>query len=162
MSIQQCRAFFRALGREADILEFDASSATVELAARAVGVAPARIAKTLSFLVDGKCVLLVCAGDAKVDNAKFKAKFHTKAKMLTPEQVETFTGHAVGGVCPFGIANPDVTTYLDRSLQRFETVYPAAGSANSAIQLTCAELEEYARSAGWVDLCKNWEEAPAR
>lgn len=160
MSIQQCRAFFRTLGREEDILEFDVSSATVELAAQAVGVAPARIAKTLSFLVDGKCVLLVCAGDAKVDNTKFKAHFHTKAKMLTPEQVEAFTGHAVGGVCPFGITNPDVTTYLDRSLQRFETVYPAAGSANSAIQLTCEELAEYAHSAGWVDLCKNWEGAP--
>ena len=118
MSIQQCRAFFRTLGREEDILEFDVSSATVELAAQAVGVAPARIAKTLSFLVDGKCVLLVCAGDAKVDNTKFKAQFHTKAKMLTPEQVEAFTGHAVGGVCPFGITSPDVTTYLDRSLLR--------------------------------------------
>ena len=160
MSIERCRAYFRALGLEDRIREFDVSSATVELAAQAVGCPPERIAKTLSFLVDEKCVLIVAAGDAKIDNPKFKAQFHTKAKMLTPEQVEAFTGHAVGGVCPFGITNPDVTTYLDRSLQRFETVYPAAGSANSAIQLTCEELAEYAHSAGWVDLCKNWEGAP--
>ena len=157
MSIEACRAYFRALGREGDILEFGVSSATVELAAQAVGVEPARIAKTLSFLVEDGCVLLVAAGDAKIDNPKFKAQFHTKAKMLTPEQVEAFTGHAVGGVCPFGIPEGNaVTTYLDVSLRRFETVYPAAGSSNSAIPLTCAELEEYAHSAGWVDVCKNW------
>ena len=157
MSIEACRAYFRALGRESDILEFSVSSATVELAAQAVGVEPARIAKTLSFLVEDACVLIVAAGDAKIDNSKFKAQFHTKAKMLTPEQVEAFTGHAVGGVCPFGIPEGSaVTTYLDVSLRRFETVYPAAGSSNSAIQLTCDELAEYARSAGWVDVCKNW------
>lgn len=157
MSIEACRAYFRALGREEDILEFDVSSATVELAAQAVGVEPARIAKTLSFLVEDACVLLVAAGDAKIDNAKFKAQFHTKAKMLTPEQVLDFTGHAVGGVCPFGLPEGSrVTTYLDVSLRRFETVYPAAGSSNSAIQLTCEELAEYAHSAGWVDVCKNW------
>ena len=157
MSIEACRAYFRTLGREEDILEFDVSSATVELAAQAVGVEPARIAKTLSFLVDDSCVLLVAAGDAKIDNAKFKAQFHTKAKMLTPEQVLDFTGHAVGGVCPFGLPEGSpVTTYLDVSLRRFETVYPAAGSSNSAIQLTCEELAEYAHSAGWVDVCKNW------
>ncbi len=157
MSIEACRAYFRALGREEDILEFDVSSATVELAAQAVGVEPARIAKTLSFLVDDSCVLLVAAGDAKIDNAKFKAQFHTKAKMLTPEQVLDFTGHTVGGVCPFGLPEGScVTTYLDVSLRRFETVYPAAGSSNSAIQLTCEELAEYAHSAGWVDVCKNW------
>ena len=155
MSIQQCRAFFRTLGREEDILEFDVSSATVELAAQAVGVAPARIAKTLSFLVDGKCVLLVCAGDAKVDNTKFKAQFHTKAKMLTPDEALAFTGHAVGGVCPFGLPQDQtVRVYCDKSLQRFSTVFPACGSANSAIELTCQELADYAHSLEWIDVCK--------
>lgn len=157
MSIEAVRSYFRPLGREQDILEFPVSSATVELAAQAVGVIPARIAKTLSFSVEGGCVLIVCAGDAKIDNSKFKAMFHCKAKMLTADEVLDFTGHAVGGVCPFGIDNPSVTTYLDVSLRRFDTVYPAAGSSNSAIQLTCDELAEYARSAGWVDVCKNWQ-----
>lgn len=156
MSIEAVRSYFRPLGREQDILEFPVSSATVELAAQAVGVIPARIAKTLSFSVEDGCVLIVCAGDAKIDNFKFKAMFHCKAKMLTADEVLDFTGHAVGGVCPFGIDNPAVTTYLDVSLRRFDTVYPAAGSSNSAIQLTCDELAEYARSAGWVDVCKNW------
>ena len=126
MSIERVRAYFQELGREGDILEFPVSSATVELAAQAAGVIPARIAKTLSFLVDGGCVLIVAAGDAKIDNSKFKGFFHTKAKMLTPEQVEEFTGHAVGGVCPFAIEDPRTVTYLDVSLKRFETVYPAA------------------------------------
>lgn len=157
MSIELVRAYFRPLGREGDILEFDVSSATVELAAQAVGCQLERIAKTLSFTVDDGCVLIVCAGDAKIDNAKFKAQFHTKATMLTPEQVLDFTGHAVGGVCPFGVTNPNVAAYLDISLKRFDTVYPAAGSSNSAIKLTCDELSEYAKSAGWVDVCKNWE-----
>lgn len=157
MSIEAVRSYFRPLGREQDILEFPVSSATVELAAQAVGVIPARIAKTLSFSVEGGCVLIVCAGDAKIDNSKFKAMFHCKAKMLTADEVLDFTGHAVGGVCPFGIHSPAVTTYLDVSLRRFDTVYPAAGSSNSAIQLTCDELAEYARSAGWVDVCKNWQ-----
>lgn len=157
MSIALVRDYFRPLGREGDILEFEVSSATVELAAQAVGCEPARIGKTLSFSVDGGCVLIVCAGDAKIDNSKFKAQFHTKATMLTPEQVLDFTGHAVGGVCPFGVTREDVKTYLDVSLKRFESVYPAAGSSNSAIRLTCGELEEYAKSAGWVDVCKNWE-----
>ncbi len=157
MSIELCRAYFRALDREGDILEFDSSSATMELAAQAVGVEPARIAKTLSFLVDGACVLIVAAGDARIDNSKFKAQFHTKAKMLSPEEVEHFTGHVVGGVCPFGLRRPEaVTTYLDVSLKRFTSVYPAAGSANSAICLTCGELETYSHSAGWIDVCKNW------
>ena len=160
MSIERVRAYFQELGRERDILEFPVSSATVELAAQAAGVIPARIAKTLSFLVDGGCVLIVAAGDAKIDNSKFKGFFHTKAKMLTPEQVEEFTGHAVGGVCPFAIEDPRTVTYLDVSLKRFETVYPAAGSSNSAIALTCAELEAYSHSAGWVDVCKNWAETP--
>ncbi len=156
MSIEIVRSYFRPLGREQDILEFDVSSATVELAAQAVGVIPARIAKTLSFLVDDGCVLVVAAGDAKINNAKFKAQFHTKAKMLTPEQVQQLTGHAIGGVCPFG--NPEgVRTYLDVSLQRFDTVFPAAGSSNSAIELTCGELEQYSNSLGWVDVCKAWQ-----
>ena len=157
MSIEAVRTYFRALGREQDILEFPVSSATVELAAQAVGVIPARIAKTLSFSVEGGCVLIVCAGDAKIDNAKYKAMFHCKAKMLTAEEVLEFTGHAVGGVCPFGIDNPAVTAYLDVSLRRFDSVYPAAGSSNSAIKLTCDELAEYAHSAGWIDVCKNWQ-----
>ena len=156
MSIESVRAYFRTLGREQDILEFPVSSATVELAAQAVGVIPARIAKTLSFLVEDKCVLIVAAGDAKIDNAKYKAQFHTKAKMLTPQQAQEMTGHAVGGVCPF--ANPQgVTTYLDVSLQRFDTIFPAAGSSNSAIELTCQELETYSHCAGWIDVCKGWQ-----
>lgn len=156
MSIEKVRAYFQPLGREGDILEFPVSSATVELAAQAVGVIPARIAKTLSFLVDDGCVLIVAAGDAKVDNSKFKAMFHTKAKMLTAEQVSAFTGHAIGGVCPF--ANPDgVKTYLDISMKRFTTVFPAAGSSNSAIELTCDELEQYSHSLAWIDVCKGWQ-----
>ena len=155
MSIERVRAYFQELGREGDILEFPVSSATVELAAQAAGVIPARIAKTLSFLVDDGCVLIVAAGDAKIDNPKYKAMFHTKAKMLTPEQAQEMTGHAVGGVCPF--ANPEgVKTYLDVSLKRFDTVFPAAGSSNSAVELTCDELEEYSHSLGWIDVCKGW------
>lgn len=157
MSIERVREYFRPLGREQDILEFPVSSATVELAAQAVGVIPARIAKTLSFLVEDGCVLVVAAGDAKVDNSKYKAFFHTKAKMLTPEQAVEMTGHAVGGVCPF--ANPQgVKTYLDVSLRRFDTVFPAAGSSNSAIELTCPELEQYSGSLAWIDVCKGWQE----
>lgn len=156
MSIERVREYFRSQGREQDILEFPVSSATVELAAQAVGVIPARIAKTLSFLVEDGCVLVVAAGDAKVDNSKYKAFFHTKAKMLTPEQAVEMTGHAVGGVCPF--ANPEgVKTYLDVSLRRFDTVFPAAGSSNSAIELTCPELEQYSGSLAWIDVCKGWQ-----
>ena len=156
MSIETARAYLREKGFEDRIREFDVSSATVELAAQAVGCESARIAKTLSFAVDGGCVLIVCAGDAKIDNPKFKAQFHTKATMLTPDQVLAYTGHAVGGVCPF--ANPEgVKTYLDVSLKRFDTVFPAAGSSNSAIELTCGELEEYSHSLGWIDVCKGWE-----
>lgn len=158
MSIEKVRAFFAQKGREGDILEFDLSSATVELAAQAVGCEPKRIAKTLSFAVDGGCVLVVCAGDAKVDNPRFKAQFHTKAKMLTPDEVVAFTGHAVGGVCPFAIENPAVTTYLDESLRRFKTVFPAAGNDHSAIELTLPELEDYSGAKGWVDVCKAWRE----
>lgn len=158
MAIELVRAYLKEYGRDGDILEFPVSSATVELAAQAVGVIPARIAKTLSFWVDDGCVLIVTAGDAKIDNSKFKGLFHTKAKMLTPEQVTQCTGHDIGGVCPFGNP-PGVKTYLDVSLQRFDTVFPAAGSDNSAIQLTCSELEEYAHSLGWIDACKGWQEA---
>ena len=156
MSIEQGRAYLEARGYGDRIREFSVSSATVELAAQAVGCEPARIAKTLSFAVDGGCVLIVCAGDAKIDNGRYKAQFHTKATMLSPEQVEAFTGHAVGGVCPFGIERPDVTVYLDVSLQRFDTVYPAAGNAASAVRLSCGELEQLSGSAGWIDVCKNW------
>ena len=154
MSLAGVRAFFARFGREGDILEFPVSSATVELAAQAVGCSPGRIAKTLSFAVDGGCALVVCAGDAKIDNPKFKAQFRTKARMLSPEEVLSFTGHAVGGVCPFAIEHPAVTVWLDASLRRFDAVYPAAGSANSAIRLTPAELARFSKSAGWVDVCK--------
>ena len=157
MSIEKVRAYFKTFNREQDILEFPVSSATVELAAQAVGVIPARIAKTLSFSVDDSCVLIVAAGDAKIDNSKFKGFFHTKAKMLTSEQVSTFTGHVIGGVCPF--ANPSgVKTYLDISLKRFSSIFPAAGSSNSAIELTCDELETYSQSLAWIDVCKGWQE----
>ena len=155
MSIETVRAYFKTCGREGDVLEFPVSSATVELAAQALGVIPARIAKTLSFLVEDRCILILAAGDAKIDNKKYTAQFHTKAKMLLAGRVEPLTGHAVGGVCPF--ANPEGTTaYLDVSLKRFDTVFPAAGSPNSAIELSCAELEAFSHSAGWVDVCKDW------
>ena len=157
MSIEAVRSYFRPLGREQDILEFPVSSATVELAAQAVGVIPARIAKTLSFSVEGGCVLIVCAGDAKIDNSKFKAMFHCKAKMLTADEVLDFTGHAVGGVCPFGI-NEGVPVWLDESLRRFDIVYPAAGTANSAVKLHLDELERASQAQGWVDVCKGWQE----
>ena len=139
-------------------MEFDVSSATVELAAQAVGCEPARIAKTLSFKVEDQPILIVAAGDAKIDNPKYKAKFHKKAQMLKPEEVTEFIGHAVGGVCPFGV--PDsVDVYLDESLRRFKTVFPAAGSANSAIELSMEELEKYSHAREWIDVCKGWQEA---
>ena len=157
MSIEVCRAYLRQRGFEDRIREFDVSSATVELAAQAVGCAPARIAKTLSFVHEDGAVLIVCAGDAKIDNPKFKAQFHHKATMLTPEQVETFTGHQIGGVCPFGIENSATVTYLDVSLQRFDIIYPAAGNAASAVELNCEELSQLSNSAGWIDVCKGWQ-----
>ena len=137
--------------------EFDVSSATVELAAQALGCEPCRIAKTLSFLVDDHAILIVTAGDAKIDNPKYKTQFGVKAKMLSPEDAETMVGHAVGGVCPFGIRE-GVTVYLDESLKRFTTVFPACGSGNSAIELTIPELEQYSGYVSWVDVCKNWQE----
>ncbi len=157
MSIERARAYLRKFGLENQILEFPVSSATVELAAVAVGCEPARIAKTLSFLVEDKAILIVTAGDAKIDNSRYKAQFHAKAKMLTPEQVTELIGHAVGGVCPFGV-NEGVRVFLDESLKRFETVYPACGSSNSAICMTIADLENYSGYEAWVDVCKGWRE----
>ena len=156
MAIERVREYFKQFNMEEKIMEFEVSSATVELAAQAVGCEPQRIAKTLSFKVNDECVLIVTAGDAKIDNSKYKGFFHTKAKMLTPEEVETLVGHAIGGVCPFGI-EPGVKVWLDVSMKRFETVYPACGSSNSAIELNMKELERYSKSLGWIDVCKNWE-----
>ena len=153
MAIEKVKAYFKQLGIDGRVLEFDVSSATVELAAQALNCEPCRIAKSLSFLVDGAAVLVVAAGDARVDNAKFKAKFHVKAKMLSPADTEALIGHAVGGVCPFAV-NDGVKVYLDESLKRFETVFPACGSSNSAIELTLPELERYSNCTEWVDVCK--------
>ena len=153
MSIEKVRKYFSSLGIEDRILEFDVSSATVELAAKALNTEGKRIAKTLSFLVGERAVLVVAAGDAKIDNKKFKAFFHVKAKMLSPEQVTELIGHAVGGVCPFAV-NDGVDVYLDESLRRFETVFPACGSSNSAVELTIPELEKYSGFKEWVDVCK--------
>ena len=156
MSIEKVRAYFKPLGIEGRIREFDVSSATVELAAVAVGVEGARIAKSLSFKVEDKPIIIVVAGDAKVDNSRYKAQFHTKAKMLTHEEAHELIGHDVGGVCPFALPE-DVRVYLDVSLKRFETVFPAAGSSNSAVEMTCDELERYASNfVEWVDVCKGW------
>lgn len=156
MSIEKAREHLRRHGMEDKVIEFNVSSATVELAAAALGVEGARIAKTLSFKKGDGCVLVVAAGDAKVDNRKFKDAFGCKAKMLSPDEVLSLVGHPVGGVCPFGI-NPGVPVYLDESLRRFEIVYPACGSANSAIELTIPELEQYSGYVSWVDVCKNWQ-----
>ena len=153
MAIERVRAFFKERGMEERIQEFEVSSATVQLAAQALNCEPCRIAKTLSFMVQDTPILIVAAGDAKIDNAKYKAQFSTKAKMLSPEEVENLVGHAIGGVCPFGI-NQGVTVYLDESLKRFETVFPACGSSNSAIQLTIPELEEYSAFIQWIDVTK--------
>ncbi|WP_295340514.1 YbaK/EbsC family protein [uncultured Subdoligranulum sp.] len=155
MSIEKVKAYFAQYGMQERILEFPVSSATVELAAEALHCEPCRIAKTLSFMVGEKPVLIVAAGDTKIDNPKYKAQFGTKAKMLTPEQAEILVGHAVGGVCPFAV-QPGVAVYLDASLKRFETVFPACGSSNSAIELTIPELERYSGYTAWVDVCKGW------
>ena len=156
MSIERVRKYFETFGLEERIREFPVSSATVALAAAALGCEGCRIAKTLSFLVDGAPVLVVAAGDARVDNSKFKAFFHTKAKMLSPEEASSLVGHAVGGVCPFAV-NEGVTTYLDVSLRRFETVFPACGSSNSAIELTLPELERFSDARARIDVCKGWQ-----
>ena len=159
MAIEKVKAYFRQFGMEGRVREFDVSSATVELAAQALDCQPCRIAKTLSFLADGHAILVVAAGDAKIDNPKYKAQFGAKAKMLTPQEAEELVGHAVGGVCPFAV-NEGVTVYLDESLRRFETVFPACGSGSSAIELTIPELEQYSGYTAWVDVCKGWQEQP--
>ena len=156
MSIEKVRSYFQTLGIADRIREFDVSSATVDLAAQAVGVEGKRIAKTLSFLLGDACILIVAAGDARVDNKKYKERFGAKAKMLAHDDVPEYIGHAVGGVCPFAVKQ-GVKVYLDESLKRFDTVFPAAGSANSAIELTIPELEEYSHFDGWVDVCKDWQ-----
>jgi len=154
MSIEKGRAYFRSLGIEDKVMEFDVSSATVELAAQALGVEGARIAKTLSFKThDDGCMLILAAGDARIDNRKFKDKFHLKAKMLTADEVLEMVGHPVGGVCPFGI-NEGIPVYLDECLKRFVTVFPAVGSGNSAIELNLDELFEYSKAIEWIDVCK--------
>ena len=153
MSIERVRAFFKTYDMDGRILEFPVSSATVELAAQAVGCQPCRIAKTLSFKLGDRTVLIAAAGDAKVDNRKYKDFFGAKAKMLTAEEAETLIGHAVGGVCPFAV-NKGVEVYLDESLKRFETVFPACGSSNSAIELSMEEMETYSCAKAWIDVCK--------
>lgn len=158
MSIERGRAYFRQFGMEDRVREFDVSSATVELAALALGVEGARIAKTLSFKKDDSCILILAAGDARIDNHKFKDKFHMKAKMLAPDEVLSLVGHPVGGVCPFGI-NDGIDVYLDESLKRFDTVFPAVGSGNSAIELDLEELYKYSNAIEWIDVCKLPEEA---
>ncbi len=153
MSIEKVKEYFESLGIADRIKEFSVSSATVELAAQALGCEPEKIAKSMSFSVDGKPILIVCAGDSKIANAKYKAKFGTKAKMLSFDEVEEKIGHAVGGVCPFAIKD-GVEVYLDESLKRFDLVFPACGSSNSAIGLTIKELEKYSSFKEWVDVCK--------
>lgn len=154
MAIEKVIEYFEKEGAADKIRQFEVSSATVELAAQALGCEGARIAKTLSFLVDGNAVLIVTAGDMKIDNHKYKEFFRTKAKMLTPEQVDELIGHSIGGVCPFAV-NEGCRVFLDVSLRRFDIVYPAAGNAASAVELTPDELEKYARPEGWIDVCKS-------
>lgn len=156
MAIEKVKEYFKKYNMENRIQEFNVSSATVELAAEALHCEPCRIAKTLSFMVDNHPILIVTAGDTKIDNPKYKVQFGTKAKMLAPEEVETMIGHAIGGVCPFAV-NDNVTIYLDESLKRFQTVFPACGSSNSAIELTIEELEQYSSFDSWIDVCKGWE-----
>ncbi|MBR3754083.1 MAG: YbaK/EbsC family protein [Clostridia bacterium] len=157
MSIERVRPYLEQRGMAERITEFDVSSATVELAAAALGCEGKRIAKTLSFMLENRAILIVAAGDAKVDNRKYKTFFGAKAKMLTPEEAVELVGHAVGGVCPFAV-NEGVKVYLDVSLRRFDTVYPAAGSSNSAVRLTPDELAALCPDAEWVDLCKAWQD----
>ncbi len=155
MAIEKVKRYFNQYGMEERIQEFAVSSATVELAAKALDCEPCRIAKTLSFKIGEEPILIVAAGDVKIDNAKYKARFGTKPKMLTPQEAEEWIGHAIGGICPFAV-NDGVTVYLDESLKRFQTVFPACGSSNSAIELTIEELERYSAFAGWVDVAK-WQ-----
>ena len=158
MAIDKVKEYFKPLHMEDHILEFDVSSATVELAAEALHCEGKRIAKTMSFLVGEQPILIVTAGDTKIDNAKYRHFFGVKAKMIPGEEVEAIIGHAIGGVCPFAI-NENVKVYLDESLKRFQTVFPAAGSSNSAIELTIPELEKYSNFLQWVDVCKDWQES---
>lgn len=159
MAIEKVRAYFARHQMENRIREFDVSSATVDLAAQALGCAPERIAKSLTFNGPEGCVLIVAAGDARIDNGAFKRCFGMKASMLKPDEVEQQVGHAIGGVCPFAV-NEGVQVYLDESLKRFETVFPACGSSNSAIELTLPELEQYSGFRAWVDVCKGWRPEP--
>lgn len=157
MSIEKVREYLRDFNAENRVIELENSSATVELAALALGCEGKRIAKTLSFAIHDECILVVAAGDAKIDNHNFKMTFGVKAKMLSFDEVEEKIGHAVGGVCPFAI-NDGVKVYLDESLKRFETVFPACGSSNSAIELNLEELESFSKAVAWVDVCKAWRE----
>ena len=158
MAIQEVKEYFKKYGIENRIQEFSVSSATVELAAQALGCKPERIAKSMSFKTKDKCIIVVTAGDVKVDNAKYKARFDVKATMLSPEELPNCIGHEMGGICPFAIKD-GVDVYLDESLKRFDTIFPACGSANSAIELTIDELEKYSHPKGWVDVCKLKENA---
>ena len=158
MSLEKAKKYLEERGYGDRIRVFDVSSATVELAAKAVGTEPARIAKSLTFLVEDHPVMVLCAGDAKVNNRKYKDYFHTKAKMLTPEQVHDMIGHDIGGVCPFGVPD-NVKVYLDVSMKRFDVVYPACGSANSAVVLTLEDLENVSGYIEWIDICKETEES---
>ena len=157
LAIEKAKAHLKKFGMETRVLEFPVSSATVELAAQAVGVIPARICKTLSFKSIDGCILIQTAGDAKIDNGKFKQTFGMKAKMLAPDEVLAFTGHEIGGVCAFGINRDDVKIYADVSMKRFDTVFPACGSDNSAARLTLNELFEISGALEWIDVCKGWE-----
>ena len=156
MSIEKARAYLKRYGLDGNVMEFDVSSATVEMAAKAIGCKEGEIAKSLSFIAQDKPILIIASGNSKIDNGKFKAEFHTKAKMIPFESVEQMIGHAVGGVCPFGV-NDNVTIYLDCSLKAFETVYPACGSSNSAIKLSLQQLEEIIAYEKWVDVCKDMQ-----
>ena len=156
MSLDRAKTHLETFGLAGRIHLFDVSSATVELAARAVGCEPARIAKTLSFLLPDGPILILAAGDAKIDNGKYKGLFHTKAKMIPFEDVEALIGHGVGGVCPFGV-NEGIPVWLDESLKRFDVVYPAAGTSSSAVELNLEELERASCALGWIDVCKGWQ-----
>jgi prolyl-tRNA editing enzyme YbaK/EbsC (Cys-tRNA(Pro) deacylase) len=156
MTVEAVKEYFKQFGMQDNVMEFEYSSATVELAAQALNVIPARIAKTISLKTDSGCLLVVSAGDAKIDNIKFKAEFGIKAKMLSAEEVSLLVGHQVGGVCPFAIPE-NIQVYFDESLKRFETVFPACGSGNSAIELTCEQIFLYGKGKKWVDVCKGWQ-----
>lgn len=156
MSIEKTKEYFKEYNLEDRILEFKVSSATVELAAEAIGCEAKRIAKSLSFMLDKEAILIVVAGDAKISNGKYKSEFGTKAKMLKADEVLELIGHDIGGVCPFAIKD-GVRVYLDQSLKRFQTVFPACGSDNSTIELTIQELEVHSKYSSWIDVCKGWE-----